>query len=346
MKSLVLSSLLLVPACFGGERADTGECPAGETCSPLTPEGLQFVGASFTDQLSITGPSATAIGGTQTITIEKTGGDFLTFPYIADDDGGTGVKVLSTVGPKVTVTGVNSRENYLRILDQESGELLDRHMLSGAAIDTIGIVPWTTERVPESMELAFLVGDHVSIGVALTGAVQESTGPQQERLVDESMTLSLDADLWHNYAWDAIDAQISAPGTHALTVTAGTRPAATLGVVTVDRIDLVVADAANDTAIAPGASSLVCFDGIAASRYVAGLTWSFTVNGTPSTSALGNCVVASPLANQSTMTIVGNAMGMSATATIAINANARRGERPTRKLAQPAGERALSARTM
>ncbi|MFT3693327.1 MAG: hypothetical protein QM831_09325 [Kofleriaceae bacterium] len=324
---------------MGGERADTGQCPAGETCSPKTPNGLAFVGASFSDTFEITGPSPTAIGGTQNIEIQLyNDGQDLDLPYTADDDGAAGVKVDHQAGPIVSIVGMNSRSNYLRIVDASNGELFDRKMLTGASVDTVKLVPTTTETVPANMELAFMTGN-VELGVALSGAVQEDSGPQQERLVDESMQLQLAGAT--QKAWDALELPSAQAGTYSLSVTAGNRPAATLDVPVVDHLDLLVTDADNDTSIVHGQSALVCFDGITASRYVAGLTWHFLVDNTDTASSLGNCIMITPLAGQNSVTVVGSAAGMSATATLSVGNSARRGTaRAAKKLAPTAGERA------
>jgi hypothetical protein len=83
--------------CYGGERRNTGECPAGETCSDLTPTGLDFVGNSLIGELLLSGPRPTAIGGTQAVALEYDRGDgvdiALDLPFSADDDGAAGVKV-------------------------------------------------------------------------------------------------------------------------------------------------------------------------------------------------------------------------------------------------------------
>lgn len=335
----VLASLLLIPACVGGERADTGECPAGETCSPKTPNGLAFEGATFSDTLELSGPSPTAIGGTQNIELAYYAAitTALDLPYTADDDGAAGVRVDHQAGPVVTVVGMASRSNYLRIVDATNGELFDRKMLAGAAIDTMKLVPTTAELVPANMDLAFMTGK-VELGVALTGAVQESTGPQQERLVDEGMTLELAGST--RTAWDALELPAAQAGTYGLAVTAGNRPTADLDVVVVDHLDLVVADATNPSTVASGSSTEACFDGIASSRYVAGLSWHFTVDGTDTSSALGNCIMISPQTTTGTITVVASAAGMSATQTLAIG-NARIAPvRAPRVLPTTAGERA------
>jgi hypothetical protein len=343
MKSLILASVLVVPACFGGERATTGECPAGETCSDLTPRGLQFIGASLSDDANLSGPSPTAIGGTQDVQLQYDPTiDFyqpLDLGYTADDDGGNGVKVDHTAGAVVSVRGMGSRTNYLRISDASTGELFDRKEMTGAAIDSFSIVPNTSEQVPFGLDVAFAAGD-VKIGVALLGAVQEGSGPQQERLVDQSMQLVLAGSTQR--AWDALEMSSATTGTYNLTVTAGNRPAANVDVIVVDHLDSLVADDSNETSITPNTSSLVCFDGLAGGRYVAGLTWHYLINNVDQASGLGNCVTVTAPASSSPITVVGSADGISATATIAVGAarTLPHAPRPTRITPTTAGDRA------
>src|SRR6185312_12992433 len=98
----VLALLLAVPACFGGERANTGQCPDGETCSPKTPNGLEFIGADLAGTLDLSGPSPTAIGGTQSVALQYDRGDgieiALDLPYKAVTAGSLGISVTATSG--------------------------------------------------------------------------------------------------------------------------------------------------------------------------------------------------------------------------------------------------------
>lgn len=347
MKSLFLASVLVVPACFGGERATTGECPAGETCSDLTPRGLQFIGASISGDSNLSGPSPTAIGGTQDIQLKyDPTADFyqpLDLGYTADDDGGNGVKVDHTAGSVVSVRGMGSRTNYLRISDASTGELFDRKELTGAAIESVSIVPNTTEIVPLGLDVAFAAGN-VRLAVALSGAVQETSGPQQERLIDQSMQLVLAGSTQR--AWDALEMSSATVGTYGLSVTAGNRPTANLDVVVVDHLDSLVADDSNETTLAPNESALICFDGIAGGRYVAGLTWHYLINNVDQASSVGNCVSVSAL-TAGPITIVGSADGISATTTITVGAartrpseHAAHSPRPRRITPTTAGDRA------
>jgi hypothetical protein len=333
MKRLAFCSLALTSACFGGERATNGACPAGETCSPLTPRGLQFMGATLIDDANLAGPAPTAIGGTQDIQLQydpNAPGHYvpLDLDYIADDDGGLGVAVDHTAGATVSVRGVASRTNYLRIADSGTGELFDRKQLTGAAIDSFALVAGTTELTPVGAQLAFAAGD-VKVGIALYGSVQEDTGPTVERLVDQSMHLGLQGATQRT--WDSIELTSAIAGTNPLAVTAGNRPSANVDVVVVDHLDQLVQDASNPATIAPNGSALVCFDGMASGRYVAGLTWHFLVdNVDQSLAALGNCVAISTQKVAGSITVVGSADGMSASTTLAVGTATRTSPHPAR----------------
>ncbi|MEP6862053.1 MAG: hypothetical protein ABJE66_15620 [Deltaproteobacteria bacterium] len=350
MKSLAFAPLILsgliLPACMGGERATTGECPAGETCSTLTPQGLEFVGATMSNDLGLSGPAPTAIGGSQDIELEynRNGGALLALdlPFTADDDGGNGIKVDHVTGSVVTVRGVAVRSNYLRITDATTGELFDRKELTGASIDSMKLVANTFDTPPVDRELAWLAGN-VQVGVALFGQVQEAGGPTDERIVDQNMQLS--ADHANQHAWDAVDMPTAAPGTYSLAVTAGDKPTANLDVVIVDHIDSLVLDPTSPSTVEPQGVAVVCFDGLATDRFVAGLTWHFLVGGVEK-DGIGNCVtVGSSTATSGTLAVVGSADGMSATTSVTIaaartNKTAAAPVRTRRTVTSPAGDRA------
>src|SRR5689334_11765192 len=229
MKRLLYLSFLSLPlvGCYGGERRNTGECPTGETCSDVTPTGLDFIGNRLIGELLLSGPRPTAIGGTQAVALEYDRGDgvdvALDLPFSADDDGGIGVRVDRISGSQVIVRGAGSRSNYLRILDSD-GLLMDRKELTGAALDTIGLVPADFESVPADKLLAFAPGER-EFGVALFGSVQTSSGPRNERLIDTSMQLSLAGS--QRKSWDTLAVNATL-GTTTVSVTAGDKPAANI----------------------------------------------------------------------------------------------------------------------
>ena len=296
----LLVPLLPLPlvACFGGERETTGECPAGEVCSPKTPNGLHFFGDALVDDILLSGPVPTAIGGTQNVKLEYDRGNGQLVPldlaYTADDDGAIGVKVDHVTGAFVVVKGTGSRTNYLRILDADDGTLFDRKQLTGAALKTIQVVTADFERVPVGKNLAWGTGlQH--IGVALYGDVQTGSGPESQRLVDTSMALTLAGS--ERVAWDIVRIPNATVGTATLQVTAGDKPAANVDVVIADHADSLAA-IAPPLSIPPNGSQEVCFMAQAQGRYLAGLVWMYDVDGTTVTKGNGtndvtrNCIVA------------------------------------------------------
>ncbi len=324
MKRLYLASIAIVPlvGCYAGERRSTGECPAGETCSDVTPTGLDFIGNRLVDQFLLSGPLPTAIGGTQVVALEYDRGDgvdvALDMPYSADDDGGIGVKVSATSGSQVTVLGMGSRSNYLRILDGD-GLLMDRKELTGAALESMAIVPATYESIPADRLVSFNVGER-DLGIALYGDVQSSSGPASQRLVDTSMELTLaNAE---RKAWDTLRIDF-APGSYPLTITAGDKPANALDVVVVDHADSLAVLPNQPTTIVANQSRSVCFEALAGARYIAGLSWSFDVDGETrvqgDTALMRNCISVSTAKTSGTVSVTATAGGQSAAVSLAVS---------------------------
>jgi hypothetical protein len=327
MRLLYLSFLSLpLIGCYGGERYNTGECPAGETCSDLTPSGLQFIGNSPMGTISV--PHATAVGGTQAIALQYERYDgvdiALDLPFTADDDGGRGIKVDAISGSQVIIRGVDSRSNYLRILDSD-GLLMDRKELTGAKLEGMFLVADDFESIPDDAQLAFAAGKR-QLGVGLYGAVQTSSGPRSQRLIDTSMDLQLAGAT--RKAWDILEADLVV-GTSTLVVTAGDKPAANLDVVVVDHADSVAAIQPAPTNVAINSSATVCFQALAAGRYIAGLTWTYRIdNGSPIVQGDGkimrNCIsVPSGTKTSGTITVQATAGGQMASLALTVGGMAR-----------------------
>ena len=322
---LLLASISAVPlvGCYAGqgERRATGECPAGETCSDITPAGLDFIGNRLVDQLFTSGPLPTAIGGTQVVALEYDRGDgvdvALDMPYSADDEGGIGVKVSATSGSQVTVLGMGSRSNYLRILDGD-GLLMDRKELTGAALKSMEIVPGDYESISSDRQVAFNIGER-QLGIALYGDVQQSSGPVSERLVDASMELTLTSA--QRKAWDTLRIDF-APGTYPLTITAGDKPANTLDVVVVDHADSLATMPNQPTTIVPNQSRSICFEALTGTRYIAGLSWTFDVEGETRIqgdgSLLRNCISVSTTKTSGTVNVSATAGGQYASVSLTV----------------------------
>lgn len=331
-------ALLVVPltaplyACnTAGERAATGECPAGEICSPNTPNGLHFVGNTLADELfGGNGPAATAIGGTQEVALEyvRASGDrvALDMPYAADDDGGLGVTLVATHGSIVTVKGARSRSNYLRITDPTTGELYDRYTLTGAALTSMRLVGTGFEVTPtDRPELVFATGNQ-EIGVALVGNVQESGGSTAERIVDTSMILDLPGAT--RTGWDSLRIANAVPGTYPLMVTAGDKPAASMPIEVVAGADAIASLDAQPM-VPADSSTRVCFQATSNGRYIYGLTWTFVANGATTVKGASeltrNCVSVSSAGKFSgSIPVSASAGGKSVSVNVLVGLSARR----------------------
>jgi hypothetical protein len=336
MKRLLLA-LITIPACVGGERAsDDGQCPAGEVCSPETPDGLQFIGSSLVGSFVVGGPLATAIGGTQEVELdlEPAIGVYTPFglSYTVDDQGGAGVRFDQQNGNIVTITGAGSFSNYLRILDPSTNELFDRKQLTGAQIDSISLVPDTLDEIPQGMPIAFAAGD-VTVGIALSGQVQTDAGPQEQRLVDTSLVATLDGST--RRAWDTMELPAAAAGTYSLAVTAGNMPQPSqLSIAVVDGADSIVALDPTPT-IAPGDD--VCFAALSDQRFIAGLAWTFEINGV-ATAGTANCVTGDQASGTMNVTASAGGQTFSVATTVVQSAVHWASHRP--QAAPTAGERA------
>ncbi|MEZ4365949.1 MAG: hypothetical protein R2939_06635 [Kofleriaceae bacterium] len=183
---VLLGGVSLLAACTGGERNRTGECPADEQCSPLTPDGLHFVGAELHDLPVESAPFSTAVGGTQVVRL------------LVDDDNldldpgggvrrvdldGDALEVVSTASASVTVGGVGAGTDYLRITEAGTPLLLDRIVLDAGPVAEVAVVPPGIEAYDAAAPLAFLAGE-ITVGLALTDA-------GARRLIDQGLAATV-----------------------------------------------------------------------------------------------------------------------------------------------------------
>jgi hypothetical protein len=143
----ILGGLLALSlACVSevdGDRATTGTCPEGETCSDATPMGLRFVGQIFFDDetahlgpilaggrfdLGLRTPDGAAVPP-WTFTVENAsvlGATTGTGTFGPVDETG---RPEYPVDGYLTLRGGTPGDTYVRILDASSGDLLDRILL-------------------------------------------------------------------------------------------------------------------------------------------------------------------------------------------------------------------------
>ena len=317
----LLASLPLA-ACTGGERNQTGECPADEVCSPLTPNGLHFVGQSLVGVPLLAQPKVTAVDGTQLIRLYFGGPNGqatdnpLDLPFDAMADNGDALAIDSTGATTVGVSGVASGRDLLRITEAGTDLLFDRYELEAAALDTIELIPGTFEQRDPAHSIGFYLGE-VTIGFALYSA-------SDVRLVDDSMTLDAPGMTMSRDEWDTFTFADLGVGTHSPTLTAAGR-SGPFDIVVVDAVTQVLplSDTFMDT-IRVGDQGDVCFHASGGGRdAIFGLPWDFTYAGpiTPVISLDANCyrvqvnqpgefsVTATTLGQMATLTLTAVAAG-------------------------------------
>ncbi|HEY4243144.1 MAG TPA: hypothetical protein VGM88_25205 [Kofleriaceae bacterium] len=284
--------LAMVPACMQeGDRAVTGQCPAGLTCSPETPNGLLFQGTSFADSFfTVNGPEVTAIGGTQQIGLflNETNQPALTLPYSARAT--AGVEVTSQTGSTIEVKGMATAQAELQIFDPE-GELYDETAVSTAALDRISLLRADGVVLPDGEQVVWASAP-VNLAIALLGRTAGQT--VESRLVDTSMTIDTALDT-EQTKWDELDIiEPPSEGDHEITVTAGNAGAMSIVYTVVDHADAIeVRD--DSTALSPGVTAMYCYAATNNARFIAGATWTATTtNGTIGAFVDDGCFAVAP----------------------------------------------------
>lgn len=151
----VLAALSL--ACMGevpGERAMTGMCPPGETCSTATPAGLNFVGHAMYDQ-DVLQLGPILAGGRFDVGLRTSDGQPLppfafevedatvfqaalgTGPFGPTNDAG---EPLYRVDGFLTLQGSARGTTFLRIVDPTTRELFDRLALDVYELTGVNVV--------------------------------------------------------------------------------------------------------------------------------------------------------------------------------------------------------------
>lgn len=327
-----LLALSMSVATFVACASDREEPPREPPCSEpgsCTPE-LRFTGALLADQRIVPAdarPYATAVGGTQEVRLTYDpgpGGVFVDFdlPYVAQADAGVGVEVVGSSGAVVTVRGVASGSNSLRIVDPGSLWLHGQHTLEAVTVDQLALTCVDDERWPiEATGLVWSPGDQ-RIGIALVG---EGSDGDLVRLVDLGMQIDVAGAT--RTQWDELRVPDAGPGIYPLVVTAGDRPPMTvdLEVVSAPTELRVIGDPSPELPL--GYMTFVCFAAMHGDRYVNGLTWTFVVDGETMINGAGqsmrNCVGVKADTPSSTIHVQANAGGLSASVDLLVAPSAR-----------------------
>lgn len=161
-----------------GERAETGVCPPGETCTDDMESGLYFRGPSFADGWFDADVHPMAVGGRQTITIDPV--DLLTSLYDFDADcSSPAFTVASLAPPLVTVKAMSEGSAYLRILEPGTDLLYDRLLINALQVSRVTVSHSTSFLAPTpSTDLHYG-------GTPMTFMVRIYSG--ETRLIDEDV---------------------------------------------------------------------------------------------------------------------------------------------------------------
>ena len=205
---LAASSAVLLALCAActfsdGERAATGECPAGETCSTDTPSGLGFYGSFLADSASLTTAiHPIALGGSQNISWTNPEGAVRDVAVASDapwlvtvdaTDEERDANALWRGDNARHLEGLAVGQAHVRVSNAESGELYDRAVVTVARTARVdGLVLGADDTAGE-----LVAGETATVVFRLFDGADE-------RLVDEGLTVSSDVEL-EQLMWDEVE---------------------------------------------------------------------------------------------------------------------------------------------
>lgn len=242
------AALALVASTESGERGN-GACPAGETCSPATPDGLLFEGAPLGIWPALTAHTIAA-GGRQTFRLSypDEGGPF-DLPFVAKVT--SPAHAIAGAGPdRAVVSASSAGTGYLRIIDG-NGELYDRLEIESAEVATMRAAPAYDTSYPaiDPPRWAAFAGGRATISVVLADAGGTT-------VVDEDLALRSPVPS-ARVGWDSYDLTLGGAGVVALRVDAGNLVDQEVRVPVVDVFDDLQPMAPAETGV--GGDIDVCF---------------------------------------------------------------------------------------
>lgn len=309
-----LAPLTLAACTTLGERAATGACPAGETCSPATPVGLAFTGPTLADAPFDSDLHPTAAGGTQTIVAHDAGsGAALDQPFRATIHAPFAIEAVDASQARVRVRAEAAGTGSLRITAPD-GALYDVLSVRALAVTSVQVRS-PDEALRSDLGIAAAPGRAVPLVVALSG--------NGARLVDEGMALTVDGAPVADASWQTATVVAPAKGATELvaTTSAGERRSFALtAATTIDRLELHPHDP-----LAVNQAGLLCGAAIAGDAQVLGEPWTWASADADVLAALPrrNCIGLVPR-RAGPLTVVATAGSATATFTVDVVAAAQR----------------------
>ncbi|MDQ3038120.1 MAG: hypothetical protein M3Y87_37355 [Myxococcota bacterium] len=219
---LFLSLVAGITGAFGcgvdGERAATGDCPVGETCSDATPSGLVFDGTPVSGTLvGLSSIAPVAVGGTQRVRIRSF--DRAPLPSFDAESSAANIEIADVIEDRIELRGVAPGSSLLRVLERSGGGLLDRTTVEAspiarAVVAQIGDLAMMLAPESERRRSVFVPGEHF-VAVHLLDA-------RERIVVDEGMTIDAGTPSTM-VAWDAIRVVVPADGLELAVDAGGSR---------------------------------------------------------------------------------------------------------------------------
>lgn len=229
---LALSLACLAPV--DGERAATGDCPAGERCSAATPEGLVFVGQTLFDGAGLPRLGPIVAGGSLEVGLERPGDAALPafaaettnaaviLPLRGDDFFGPPTESGEpsfAVEAHLNLVAATPGEAFLRIVDPTTGELFDRTSFVVVDVDDVRL-----RNVSEPERDHLLAGCTQMVGVELLGnqdGIEVRAIDDGMRVWADGVELEREPSLWDCVA--VTPAEVSPPAPMRFVVDVGPR---------------------------------------------------------------------------------------------------------------------------
>ncbi len=274
---LALAAAIVIPACAPasepGERARrNGACPAEEICSDRTPRGLWFQGTRrFGHDVHLFLP--TAVGGKQTLTALYA--DEPHRHYVAAFHAWTtdpGIFAVTASPPEIEVGASSPGKAMLRLLDADTGKLLDRVEIEALPIARVSLAPF--DLPTPGTRWALLLDGHTPLGLTLQA--------QDDRLLaDETASVASHGAEVTREAWDRYSVSAQVAGQVSFAVRAGSTPFFET-VTVVSEITDITTDLPPSAARAPlqvklgSSATSLCFIARSGDAMVAGAAWKLT----------------------------------------------------------------------
>jgi hypothetical protein len=217
--SIACASLAACMSRLQGERAKSGECPVGETCSEATLSGLHFVGNAFWDETQLLRLGPVLVGGTFDIGIQTVDGEPLPdFALQAEDpsvfqvERGQGVfgptfegEALYPVDGHLRLTGKGAGTTMIRVVDRTTGELFDRIAIEAYEIEDIAI---TNMDDPDRQYVLAGCEELLAVRLLAKGGGDELRAFDQSVQLRAEGTVRAETNFWDCFAYRAPEGRV------------------------------------------------------------------------------------------------------------------------------------------